>query len=111
MPGTLSLSYFPAEQEIQGRRILLIGDILDTGQTLEFLRKKLLAQAARNVKTGVLLDKAARRAVNSEADFCGFVIEDVFVVGHGLNFAGRYRILPYLATLRPEVYAQAVHTE
>ena len=111
MPGTLSLSYFPAEQEIQGRRILLIGDILDTGQTLEFLRKKLLAQGARKVKTCVLLDKAARRAVNSEADLCDFVIEDVFVVGYGLDFVGRYRNLRYLATLRPEGYAQAVHTE
>ncbi len=109
--GAPSLEYFPAEQEIQGRRILLVDDILDTGRTLEFLREKLLAQGAREVKTCVLLDKPAQRVVNSEADFRGFVIEDVFVVGYGLDFAGRYRNLPYLATLRPEVYAQAVHTE
>ena len=109
--GTLSLDYFPAEQEIQGRRILLVDDILDTGQTLEFLRERLRGQGAGEVKTCVLPDKPARRAVNSEANFRGFVIEDVFVVGYGPDFAGRYRNRPYLATLRQEVYAQAVHIE
>ena len=104
--GTLSLEYFPAEQEIQGRSILLVDDILDTGRTLEFLREKLLAQGAHEVKTCVLLDKPARRAVNSEADFRGFVIEDVFVVGYGLDLAGRYRNLPYIAVLRPEAYSE-----
>lgn len=104
--GTLSLEYFPAEQEIQGRRILLVDDILDTGRTLEFLRAALLEHGASEVKTCVLLDKPARRAVNSAADFRGFVIEDVFVVGYGLDFAGRYRNLPYIAVLRPEVYSE-----
>jgi hypoxanthine phosphoribosyltransferase len=109
--GAPSLEYFPAEQEIQGHRILLVDDILDTGRTLEFLRAALFEHGASEVKTCVLLDKPARRAVNSEADFRGFVIEDVFVVGYGLDFAGRYRNLPYLATLRPEVYRQSIHTE
>ncbi len=108
--GTLRLEHFPVEQEIEGRRILLVDDILDTGRTLEFLCAALFEHGASEVKTCVLLDKPAQRVVNSEADFRGFVIEDVFVVGYGLDFAGRYRNLPYLATLRPEVHAQATHT-
>ena len=65
-----------------------------------------MKQGAREVKTCVLLDKPARRTVTYEADFRAFVIEDVFVVGYGLDFAGRYRNLPYIAVLRPEVYAE-----
>ena len=104
--GRLSLDYFPAEQEIRGQRILLVDDILDTGRTLAFLRAALLQNGAREIKTCVLLDKPARRRVEYEADFRAFVIEDVFVVGYGLDFAGRYRNLPYIAVLRPEVYAE-----
>ena len=104
--GRLSLDYFPTEQEIRGQRILLVDDILDTGRTLAFLRRELLQHGAREVKTCVLLDKPARRTVEYEADFRVFVIEDVFVVGYGLDFAGRYRNLPYIAVLRPEVYAE-----
>ena len=109
--GTLSLEYFPAEKEIQGRRILLVDDILDTGRTLEFLRAALFEHGASEVKTCVLLDKPARRVVDCEADFRCFAIEDVFVVGYGLDFAGRYRNLPYIATLRSEVFGQSIHTE
>ena len=104
--GRLSLDYFPTDQEIRGQRILLVDDILDTGRTLRFLRGELLKQGAREVKTCVLLDKPARRTVTYEADFRAFVIEDVFVVGYGLDFAGRYRNLPHIAVLRPEVYAE-----
>jgi len=103
--GRLSLDYFPAEQEIREQRILLVDDILETGRTLASLRQALLEQGACEVKTCVLLDKPARRRVEYEADFRAFVIEDVFVVGYGLDFAGRYRNLPYIAVLRPEVYA------
>ena len=104
--GRLSLDYFPTDREIRGQRILLVDDILDTGRTLRFLRGELLKQGAREVKTCVLLDKPARRGVDYKADFRCFVIEDVFVVGYGLDFAGRYRNLPYIAVLRPEVYAE-----
>ena len=104
--GRLSLDYFPTDQEIREQRILLVDDILDTGRTLAFLRSALLKQGAREVKTCVLLDKPARRTVTYEADFRAFVIEDVFVVGYGLDFAGSYRNLPYIAVLRPEVYAE-----
>ncbi len=104
--GRLSLDYFPTDQEIRAQRILLVDDILDTGRTLAFLRSTLLKQGAREVKTCVLLDKPGRRRVEHEADFRAFVIEDVFVVGYGLDFAGRYRNLPYIAVLRPEVCAE-----
>lgn len=98
----LSLDYFPTDQEIREQRILLVDDILDTGRTLVFLRAALLEHGAREVKTCVLLDKPARRRVEYKADFRAFVIEDVFVVGYGLDWAGRYRNLPYIAVLRPE---------
>ena len=98
--GRLSLGYAPTEQEIRGQRILLVDDILDTGRTLTFLRGEFLKQGAREVKTCVLLDKPARRGVDCEADFRCFVIEDVFVVGYGLDFAGRYRNLPYIGVLQ-----------
>ncbi len=104
--GGLSLDYFPADQEIREQRILLVDDILDTGRTLAFLRAALLQHGAREVKTCVLLDKPARRRVEYEVDFRAFVIGDVFVVGYGLDFAGRYRNLPYIAVLRPEVCAE-----
>ncbi len=100
--GRLSLDYFPTAQEIREQRILLVDDILDTGRTLTFLRGALLQQGAREVKTCVLLDKPVHRRVECEADFRCFVIEDVFAVGYGLDFAGRYRNLPYIAVLRPE---------
>ena len=104
--GRLSLDYFPTDQEIREQRILLVDDVLDTGRTLVFVRNALLKQGAREVKTCVLLDKPARRTVTHEADFRAFVIEDVFVVGYGLDFAGRYRNLPYIAVLRPAAYAE-----
>ena len=103
--GRLSLDYFPTDHEIREQPILLVDDILDTGRTLTFLRREFLQHGAREVKTCVLLDKPARRTVAYEADFRAFVIEDVFVVGYGLDFAGRYRNLPYIAVLRPEVRA------
>ncbi len=103
--GRLSLDYFPTDQEIREQRILLVDDILDTGRTLAFLHTALLQHGAREVKTCVLLDKPAGRRAGYRADFRAFVIEDVFVVGYGLDFAGRYRNLPYIAALRPEVYA------
>ena len=103
--GTPSLDYCPTENEIRGRRVLVVDDILDTGRTLQFLQAKLLTLGASEVKTCVLLDKPSRRSVNYQADFRCFTVEDVFVVGYGLDFADCYRNLPYIATLRPEVYA------
>jgi hypoxanthine phosphoribosyltransferase len=98
---------FPAGNEIQGRDVLLVDDILDTGRTLHALRDELRARGAREVKTCVFLDKPARRAVPLSADFRGFEVEDLFVVGYGLDFAGRYRNLPYVGALRESVFQTA----
>ncbi|MEM7310566.1 MAG: hypoxanthine phosphoribosyltransferase [Planctomycetota bacterium] len=101
--GELSINYFPTGDEIEGRNLLLVDDILDTGRTLHVLRSELLERGARDVRTCVFLDKPARRAVEFNADFRVFEVEDLFVVGYGLDFAGRYRNLPFVGGLRPEV--------
>lgn len=104
--GRLDLNYFPAEGEIAGRNLLLVDDILDTGRTLSRIVRELHERGANEVKTCVFLDKPARRAVEFQADFRAFAIEDKFVVGYGLDFAGAYRNLPYLGVLRPEASAR-----
>lgn len=103
--GELEVNYFPAEGEIEGRNLLLVDDILDTGRTLHGLKRELLARGAGEVRTCVFLDKPARRAVEFNADFRCFEVENLFVVGYGLDFAGRYRNLPYVGALRSELYA------
>ncbi len=105
--GELELNFFPSGDEIEGRELLLVDDILDTGRTLARLRGELLARGASAVRTCVFLDKPARRAVDFRADYSAFEVEDLFVVGYGLDFAGRYRNLPYVGALRPELYASA----
>lgn len=101
--GRLDLNYFPTGDEIEGRTLLLVDDILDTGRTLHALSGELLARGAADVKTCVFLDKPARRAVDHEADFRVFEVEDLFVVGYGLDYAGSYRNLPFVGSLRPEL--------
>lgn len=105
--GELELGPLPPSEELRGRRILLVDDILDSGRTLAAIRARLAAAGARDVRTCVLLDKPARRAVELQAEHVGFRVADHFVVGYGLDFAGRYRNLPYVGILRPEVLARA----
>jgi hypoxanthine phosphoribosyltransferase len=102
--GALELNFFPAESEIAGRKLLLVDDILDTGRTLSRLVQEMRRRGAADVRTCVFLDKPARRAVAFEADLRCFVVEDLFVVGYGLDFAGRYRNLPYVGALKREAY-------
>jgi len=90
--------------DVRGRDVLLVDDILDTGKTLYRVRGKLRALKPRRIKTCVLLDKPARRVERVEADYVGFEIPDVFVVGYGLDFAERYRNLPFVGVLHPHVY-------
>ena len=85
------------EIDVTGQDVLLVDDILDSGRTLTFAVGHLRARGAARVRTCVLLDKPARRAVPCEADYRGFEIEDTFVVGYGLDYAGRYRELPHIA--------------
>lgn len=105
--GELEISFIPTGNEIDGRNLLLVDDILDTGRTLYRLRQELEKRGAREVRTCVFLDKPARRAVPLQADFRCFEVEDLFVVGYGLDHAGRYRNLPYVGALRAHVLEAA----
>ena len=89
---------------VRGRDVLLVDDILDTGRTLYRVLGKLRALRPRRIKTCVLLNKAARRVEPVKADYVGFEIPDFFVVGYGLDFAERYRNLPFVGVLRPQIY-------
>jgi hypoxanthine phosphoribosyltransferase len=102
--GRLDVNFFPSEGEIQGRDLLLVDDILDTGKTMHLLRRELLLRGARDVQSCVFLDKPSRRSVELEADFRCFEVENLFVVGYGLDYAGRYRNLPYVGALKPHLY-------
>ncbi|HPY32084.1 MAG TPA: hypoxanthine phosphoribosyltransferase [Verrucomicrobiota bacterium] len=93
--------------DLEGRDVLLVDDILDTGRTLRCVRDHVDALRPRRVRTCVLLDKAARRIEPVRADYVGFAIPDLFVVGYGLDFAERYRNLPFVGVLHPHVYQQA----
>ena len=93
--------------DVRGRDVLLVDDILDTGKTLYRVLGKLRALKPRRIKTCVLLNKAARRVEDVEADYVGFEIPDFFVVGYGLDFAERYRNLPFVGVLHPHVYKMA----
>jgi len=88
------------DDSIEGRHVLVVEDIIDTGLTLRYLLENLATRSPANVKVCALLDKPSRRRAAVEADYVGFTIGDEFVVGYGLDHAQRYRGLPYVATLR-----------
>lgn len=90
--------------EVCGRDVLLVDDILDTGKTLSCVLAKLRELKPREIKTCVLLDKPSRRVEPVQADYVGFEIPDMFVVGYGLDYAERYRNLPFVGVLKPEMY-------
>jgi hypoxanthine phosphoribosyltransferase len=91
---------------VEGRHVLIVEDIVDTGWTLRMssLIEDLLEQGAASVKVCALLDKPSRREVDVPIDYRGFVIEDQFVVGYGLDWAGRYRNLRYVGVLKQEIH-------
>ncbi len=90
----------PMQLDVKGADVLLIDDILDTGNTLSKVSKRIWAMQPNSLKSCVLLDKKARRSVDFEADFVGFDVPDEFVVGYGLDFAGHYRQLPCIGVLK-----------
>jgi hypoxanthine phosphoribosyltransferase len=91
--------------DIQGKDVLVVEDILDTGRTLTAVLQKLQALRPRDLRVCVLLDKPARRELPVTAHYTGFRIPDYFVVGYGLDYAERYRNLPFIGVLKPEQYA------
>lgn len=90
--------------KIDGRDLIIVEDILDSGVTLSFLMKVLKARGANSIRLCTLLSKPERRKVDVPIDYLGFEIPDAFVVGYGLDYAEKYRNLPYIGILRPEVY-------
>jgi hypoxanthine phosphoribosyltransferase len=88
-------------QPVEGDDIVIVEDIVDTGLTLSYLREQLLLRNPASIKIASLLHKPARKLREVEIDFLGFTIDDVFVVGYGLDYAERYRNLPFLGVLDP----------
>ncbi|OCS84813.1 hypoxanthine phosphoribosyltransferase [Caryophanon tenue] len=90
---------------IEGRDILIIEDIIDSGLTLSYLVELFKHRKAKSIKIVTLLDKPSGRRVELNADYVGFQVPDGFVVGYGLDYAEKYRNLPYIGILKPEVYS------
>ncbi|HET6380575.1 MAG TPA: hypoxanthine phosphoribosyltransferase [candidate division Zixibacteria bacterium] len=90
---------------IKGRHVLVVEDIIDTGLTLNYLLHLLRDRKPASLRVCCLLDKPARRLADIEIDYRGFTIPDRFVIGYGLDYAERYRNLPYIGVLKPSVYA------
>ena len=93
------------QQDITGRHLIIVEDILDSGNTLAFLRDYLMTKGAASITIVTLLDKPSRRTKAINADLAGFVVPDEFVVGYGLDYCQQYRNVPYIGVLKPEVYS------
>lgn len=89
------------DRSLEGKNILIVEDILDSGMTLAYLKNLLAARGPASIKIATLLDKPERRKTDVSVDYCGFSIPDEFVVGYGLDYAEQYRNLPYLGVLSP----------
>jgi hypoxanthine phosphoribosyltransferase len=96
------------KQDIGGRNVLIVEDIIDSGRTLDYLRRILLARSPASLRILTLLDKPERREVDVPVDYTGFHIPNEFVVGYGLDFAEIYRNLPYIAVLKQEIFAHLI---
>lgn len=94
------------DYSIEGKDVLIVEDIIDTGLTLKYLYDNFSARKPASLAIVSLLDKPERRKVDIEIAYTGFKIPDEFIVGYGIDFAEKYRNLPYIATLKPEVYSK-----
>ena len=88
------------DTSLEGRHVIIVEDIVDTGLTLKYLQEILRSRAPKSLKTACLLSKPSRRRVTVPVEYIGFTIEDKFVVGYGLDYAEKYRNLPYIAILQ-----------
>ena len=91
---------------IEGRRVVIVEDIIDNGLTLSYLNALLSARKPLSLRSAVLLDKPYRRIANVTADYVGLTCPDEFIVGYGLDYQERYRTLPYIAKLRPDIFSE-----
>jgi hypoxanthine phosphoribosyltransferase len=94
------------ERPVEGRHVIIVEDIVDTGLTLTHLKEMLLHRRAASVRIVTLFDKPEGRAVNITPDYSGFVVPNEFIVGYGLDYAEQYRNLPYVGVLKPEIYTK-----
>ncbi len=94
------------DKSIQGKHVLLVEDVVDTGLTLQYLVNNLKERKPASLRICSLLNKIANRQVSIPVDLIGFEIPDKFVVGYGLDYAGHYRHLPFVAVLKPEIYTR-----
>ena len=94
------------QRDINGRDIIVVEDILDSGNTLAFLKDYMLAKGANSITIVTLLDKPSRREKPIYPDLAGFEVPDEFVVGFGLDYCQQYRNMPYIGVLKPEVYSK-----
>jgi hypoxanthine phosphoribosyltransferase len=94
------------DESVESKHVLVIEDIVDTGLTLRlsYILENLRSRRAASVKVCTLLDKPSRRRVDVPVDYYGFKVEDQFVVGYGMDYQGKYRSLPYIGLLKPEIY-------
>ncbi|MBO5774240.1 MAG: hypoxanthine phosphoribosyltransferase [Clostridia bacterium] len=93
-------------QGIEGKNVLIVEDIIDTGNTLKNLKKMLLTRNPKSLKIVSLLDKPSRRLVELHGDYIGFTVPNEFVVGYGLDYAEKYRNLPEIGVLKEEIYTE-----
>jgi hypoxanthine phosphoribosyltransferase len=91
---------------IEGRRVVIVEDIIDNGLTLSYLYALLSARKPLSLRSAVLLDKPYRRIADVKADYVGLTCPDEFIVGYGLDYQERYRTLPYIAKLRPDIFSE-----
>ncbi|HOB37129.1 MAG TPA: hypoxanthine phosphoribosyltransferase [Candidatus Avimonas sp.] len=94
------------DTSLEGKDVLVVEDILDSGMTLSYLLSSLKARRPRSIRLCTLLDKPERRRVDIKADYEGVQVPDKFLVGYGLDYAEKYRNLPYIGVLKPEIYAE-----
>ena len=94
------------DMSITGKHVLIVEDIMDSGLTLNYLTNLLESRNPASMRIVCLLDKPERRECDITPDYCGFIIPNKFVVGFGLDYIGRYRHLPYVGVLKPEVYTK-----
>ena len=92
-------------EDIEGRHVIIVEDILDSGVTLSYLKQYLMVRRPASITIATLMDKPARRKADIYADYSCFEIPDAFVVGYGLDYNERYRNLPYIGVLKPEIYS------